>query len=211
MWNNDKSEYNNFTSGSDIKEESREEIRRLVAKAQSGDQKAFAKLLDIYEPLIASMISKFRIDGVSDTDAEDLRQEATLAFYSALVSYDFSISEVEFGLYAKVCICNRLVSQIRILKKHIDHSAKVSDPDELLHNLAELDDPSARIVELQQEKSLLKLINDNLSKYEQRVFKMYVSSMSNAEMAKKLGCSEKSVSNAVYRIRKKLKELLKNK
>ena len=43
---------------------------------------------------------------------------------------------------------------------------------------------------------------------ENRVFEMYVSGMSAAEMAKRLDVSEKSVSNTVYRIRKKLKSVL---
>jgi DNA-binding CsgD family transcriptional regulator len=39
---------------------------------------------------------------------------------------------------------------------------------------------------------------------------MYVSGMSAAEMANKLDSNEKSVSNAIYRIRKKLKTIIKN-
>ena len=187
--------------------EEKELIKKLVVDAQNGDQNAFVKLLEAYDPLISSTVLKFKIDGMSDADLEDLRQEAVLAFYSSLVSYDSTISGVEFGLYAKVCICNRLVSQTRILKRHINHM--YYDPDKLLEQLSAYEDPSARIVELENERSLLRLINDNLSKYEQRVFRMYVSGMSSAEMAKRLESSEKSVNNAVYRIRKKLKTILK--
>ena len=188
----------------------REKIRELVLDAQKGDQNAFGQLLQVYDPLISATVSKFKISGMSDADEEDLRQEAVLAFYSALVSYDPNISGVEFGLYAKVCICNRLVSQMRILKRHLSHSVVSYDTEKLLEQFVSHEDPAARIVELESERSLLRLINDNLSKYERRVFRMYVSGMSASEMAKKLDSSEKSVSNAVYRIRKKLKSLLKN-
>lgn len=190
--------------------EDKESIKELVLLAQKGDQNAFARLLDVYDPLISATVSKFMIAGMSDADGEDLRQEAVLAFYSALVSYDPSIAGVEFGLYAKVCICNRLVSQMRILKRHLDHSVISYDPDKIFQHLAEYEDPAARIVELESERSLLRLINDNLSKYEQKVFRMYVSGMSAEKMAKKLETTEKSVNNAVYRIRKKLKTILKN-
>lgn len=186
--------------------DNKEYIKSLVIDAQGGDQNAFAKLLEVYDPLISSMVSKFRIDGMSVADEEDLRQEAVLAFYSSLVSYDPNISGVEFGLYAKVCICNRLVSQMRIMKKHFSHSVLSY---ELFENIAGQDDPASRVVELEEERSLLRLINDNLSKYEQKVFRMYVSGMSALDMAKKLDSSEKSVSNAVYRIRKKLKNIIK--
>ena len=183
---------------------------QLIDAARQGDQDAFARLLDAYDPLISSTVSKFKISGMSDADEEDLRQEAVLAFYSSLVSYDPNISGVEFGLYAKVCICNRLVSQMRILKRHLSHSVVSYDTEKLLRQLASEEDPASRIAELESERSLLRLINDNLSKYEQRVFRMYVSGMSASEMAKKLDSSEKSVNNAVYRIRKKLKTILKN-
>ena len=184
----------------------RERILQLVALAQLGDQNAFGQLLNMYDPLISATVAKFKISGMSQADEEDLRQEAVLAFYSSLVSYDPNISGVEFGLYAKVCICNRLVSQMRIMKKHLSQSVLSY---ELFENIAGQDDPAARVVELEEERSLLRLINDNLSKYEQKVFRMYVSGMSALDMAEKLDSNEKSVNNAVYRIRKKLKDILK--
>ncbi len=186
----------------------KERIKDLVFLAQSGDQEAFSELLKIYDPLITSTVSKFRVDGMLDTDTEDLRQEATLAFYSALLSYDPSISEVEFGLYAKVCICNRLVSQVRMMKKHIASSTLSYSAEDLLKYVSDDGDPSRSIVEREAEENLMKLISDNLSDMENRVFEMYVSGMSAAEMAKRLDVSEKSVSNTVYRIRKKLKSVL---
>lgn len=188
----------------------KEAVKALVLAAQKGDQNAFAKLLDVYDPLISATVARFKISGMSDADEEDLRQEAILAFYSALVAYDPNFSGVEFGLYAKVCICNRLVSQMRILKRHLSYSIVSYDTEKFLERLVSTEDPAARIVELESERSLLRLINDNLSKYEQRVFRMYVSGMSAAKMAEKLDSNEKSVNNAVYRIRKKLKTIIKN-
>ena len=189
----------------------KEDLRALITLAQQGDGSAFSQLLNMYEPLISSTVAgtMAKMPELTEADAEDLRQEAVLAFYSSLISYDFSISNVEFGLYAKVCICNRLVSQMRIIKRHLSHSAPMYDPEELARIVSEDDDPAARIIELERERSLMKLISDNLSPYENEVFGMYVSGMSAAHMAEKLGASEKSVNNAVYRIRSKLKALLK--
>ena len=186
----------------------KDKIKDLVCLAQGGDQGAFSELLDAYDPLITSTVSKFRIDGMPDADVEDLRQEAVLAFYSALLSYDPGISEVEFGLYAKVCICNRLVSQVRMMKKHIENRVLSYSAEDLVKYASEDTDPSKDIVEHEAHQTLLRLISDNLSDMENRVFAMYVSGMSAAEMAQKLDVSEKSVSNTVYRIRKKLKVIL---
>lgn len=189
----------------------KEDLRALITLAQQGDGGAFSQLLSAYEPLINSTVANTmaKMPELTEADAEDLRQEAVLAFYSSLISYDFSISNVEFGLYAKVCICNRLVSQMRIIKRHLSHSAPMYDPEELARIVAEDDDPAARIVELERERSLMKLISDNLSPYENRVFGMYASGMSTAQMAQKLDATEKSVSNAIFRIRRKLKSIIK--
>ena len=211
----DKQNEQKFQYTSDAKIDDRtafgnkDRISELILAAQNGDQKAFGELLSVYEPLINATVAKFRLSNMSDADEEDLRQEAVLAFYSALVSYDPGISGVEFGLYAKICICNKLVSQTRIIKRHMDHSVVSYDANELLEHISEYEDPAARIVELENERSLMKLINDNLSKYEQKIVRLFVSGMSAAEMAEKLSSTEKSVNNAIYRIRTKLKKILK--
>lgn len=189
----------------------KEALKTLISLAQQGDSGAFSELLAKYDPLINSTVATTmaKMPELTESDAEDLRQEAVLAFYSSLMSYDFSISNVEFGLYAKVCICNRLVSQMRVIRRHTRHIAPMFDQEELMRLVSEEDDPAARIIELENERSLLKLISESLSKYEYKVFGMYISGMSAAAMAKELGSTEKSVSNAVFRIRRKLKELLK--
>ena len=184
-------------------------IKELVAASQAGDQEAFCQLLDIYNPLINSTVSKFRVEGMPEADMDDLRQEAVIAFYSALMAYDPAISEVEFGLYAKVCLCNRLVSQTRVIKRRLINSAMSYNAEDLMRYVASDGDPVKSVVESEEEELLLKLIRDNLSDRENLVFRMYTGGMSGAEMAKKLGVNEKSVNNAIYRIRKKLKKLLK--
>ena len=58
-------------------------------------------------------------------------------------------------------------------------------------------------------EELVKSIKKNLSDYENRVWWMYVSGLSVSEIARRIGVVEpKSVSNAVYRIRKKLRAVI---
>jgi DNA-directed RNA polymerase specialized sigma24 family protein len=54
---------------------------------------------------------------------------------------------------------------------------------------------------------ILKRIETSLSDYEKQVFKEYFSDRSARETALLLGTDEKSVNNAVYRIRQKAKSL----
>ena len=189
----------------------KEALNACIALAQQGDGDAFSTLLKKYDPLISATVARTmsKMPELTETDAEDLRQEAVLAFYSALMTYDFSISDVEFGLYAKVCISNRLVSQIRILRRHIEHQAQLLDQEVLLRFIKDEEDPAARLIENESEQSLLRVISECLSEYEYKVLEFYMSGMSSAEMAERLESTEKSVNNAMFRIRTKLKKHLK--
>lgn len=186
-----------------------ENILALIAAAQKGDQSAFVALAELYDPLIRATVAKFRIAEMTEADMEDLRQEALLAFYSALVSYDAGISEVAFGLYAKICLCNRLSSEMRGIRRRLRYGYLPLNQEEVLTRVSD-EDPVAAIMARENERSLKIRIAAALSPYENRVFSMYVSGMRQSDMAKQLGMSEKSVANAVYRIRKKLKVLLQD-
>ena len=191
------------------KAKAQENILALIAAAQKGDQSAFVALAELYDPLIRATVAKFRIAEMTEADMEDLRQEALLAFYSALVSYDAAISEVAFGLYAKICLCNRLSSEMRGIRRRLRYGYLPLNQEEVLTRVSD-EDPVAAIMARENERSLKMRIAAALSPYENRVFSMYVSGMRQSDMAKQLGMSEKSVANAVYRIRKKLKVLLQD-
>ena len=88
--------------------------REIILAAKKGDQLAFAELNSAYAPLIDSMTDQFcGTEEKKKSDREDLRQEASVAFYRALMSYDADQTEVSFGLYAKICIRNHLISLLR--------------------------------------------------------------------------------------------------
>ena len=81
---------------------------------RNGDKSAYAEILKRFEPLIKSEVSECvrRLPAESDADPEELTSEAMLALYKAAVSYE-PTEKVTFGLYAKICIHNRLISCVR--------------------------------------------------------------------------------------------------
>ena len=83
------------------------ETRRCLADFRSGRVGAFDNLCRRYEPLMQSSERSF-LQTHPDFDAAEVRQEITLAVYAAAQSYDLSAQDVTFGLYARVCIRNRL-------------------------------------------------------------------------------------------------------
>ena len=179
----------------------------LVIRSRGGDQDAFAELVYKYDPLIESLVRKFYDENVVGLNKDDLRQEAVLKLYKAVLSFDTEQTEVEFGLYAKICISNALVSQIRLYKQ------KITEPlnESLESNCDSVNDqdPAERILEEERVAALYSLIRGNLSSYEYRVWRLYVSGKTANDIGKIVGADEKSVNNAVYRIRKKLRERLK--
>ena len=186
---------------------SKNEINELILSVRNGDQKAFISLLNQYSPLIEASVNMFCSDELSANDRDDFRQEASVAFYNSVLKYDLEQSDVEFGLFAKICVCHALISQIRIAKRISTEVHELSD-NHISYTLHE--DPSSRILEEERLSFLFKIIRNTLSKYEYKVWELYFSGCSTTEIAKKLNTDPKSISNAIYRIRVKLKESLNN-
>ena len=180
---------------------------RLIELAKAGDQLAFESLLDSYAPLIDSMTGRFSAPTSSVQDREDLRQEALIAFYRALVHFDTAQSEVKFGLYAKECIRNRLISYLRSQKRHENVVFLADDPADEKQPEAD-EDPARLLIEEESYLALSRRIHDALSEYENRIWWLYLSGRTASEIAQQVGTQEKSVQNAIYRIRKKLRAVI---
>ena len=171
------------------------ELSELIRKIQSGDHFSFDELCGIYDPLLGSMTAsaheRYKKFG---SEYEDLRQEASLALYKAAINYRIDQSDVTFGLYAKICIRNRLISAGRRLIRQ--YGAKAAVQKELENRTPVGRSETFRSAELDLTV---------LSGFERRVYDLYAKGDSYAQIARTLGKTEKSVDNAIYRIRRKLR------
>ena len=181
-----------------------EELNRLIKDAASGCDASFARLLSHYAPLITAEVSKFRDCGFDD---DDVRQEAYIAFFNAIKSYDDSDRSVSFGLYAKICIKNRLISAVR----RFSRQTPIADGDDSDQINGTCPDPYELISGRESARYIKDSLNRLLSVYEKTVLFNYIAGFSPSEIAKRLGKDERSVSNALFRIRGKLKCLLLDK
>ena len=177
------------------------DIQTLLRLVREGDQEAFSRLMALYEPLIRAEVASHTV-GVDTFHAEDFRQVALLALYRAALGFDLSQCEVEFGLYAKICIANALASQLRVLRRH----SEVSVADVLLgegdHGEG---DPARRVMEEEAAQILHTRIRKLLSPFENRVWNLYTAGLPAKEIGRVLGKDIHSIENAVYRIRRKLR------
>ena len=184
----------------------REKLLLLIKSAQNGDQNAFGVLKDKYKPLIDSCSYKHINSDMPTQDAEDLHQEALVNFCNAVCSYDCGNDSVEFGLYAKICISNGLVSYMRSYARRQRNRTLSLDVDTHVGESSTRDtDPLQALIDKENEAELVREIKKHLSEYENRVWWLYVSGMSVADIVEAVGATDaKSVSNAIYRIRRKL-------
>ena len=183
-------------------------VNDLIFKVREGDQQAFLVMLEMYKPLLKSLVAKFQSNDLAKSLEEDLLQEATLVFYNAILTFDETQTEVEFGLYARICISNALVSQIRAINKRKVEQFDISVGENLVDS-SEMTNPIEDIVKQEDLTQLYSIIKSNLSEYEYLVWHNYMLGKTAKEIGLLVGSTEKSVNNAVYRIRKKLRTLLK--
>lgn len=199
-------------SNTNSKFEQNADLSDLLAAARAGDQNAYAILLGRYAPMLHAMTSKYALSGMSEADLEDLRQEANVVFCSAVQTYDPSREGVEFGLYAKICVGHGLASALRVFRRQRRQGLLSLEGENLIEQNPELLGSEASVsealIDKERMEALQLIIQRNLSPYESRVWWLYVSGTSTARIASMLGKDEKSISNAIYRIRKKLRQVL---
>ncbi len=184
-------------------------LKIQIEKAAQGSEEALNFLMNKYKPLIDAEVFRHTGEGMNNQDIADLRQEAEIAFCNAVCNYDESLGGVEFGLYAKICIGNSLVSFLRAYKRR----GQIVSIDEDMSDEGSFSDPVQKLIEQEDFLILQRKIKANLSPFENKVWWMYVSGMSAKRIAETLAVEGgvKSVNNAVYRIRKKLRTLISNK
>ena len=175
----------------------------LVRRAQDGDDTAFAELFEQYTPLIDSVCNRYRSDAPFE---QDLHSEAIVAFWNAVRSYDLEQQQrVTFGLYAQICLSNRLISCIRRWK-HVKPMLSL-DSDGISEIGADEDsNPAHYVVEQEKYLELQHSIELLLSPKERKVWILFIEGFTAAEIADMLGTDKKNVENAIFRARKKLRQ-----
>ena len=174
---------------------------KLIIAAKNGDEGAFSELCERYKPLIENMTDRYisRLNAIIQ-DKDDQRQEATVAFYRAVTTFDLGQDKVSFGLYAKICIKNRMVSLIRRANKKSSPKT-VSAPKNEGKRIGD------RVLDFSE---LLSVSERVLSKREGLVFSLYIGGKTYKEIAELLHVSEKSVDNALFRAKSKIKGYYSN-
>ncbi len=175
-----------------------------IEALKNGDETAFVRISEAFAPLIKSEVARtVSMAARYEYDEDEFAQEAMLALYKAARSYELN-DEVTFGLYAKICIRNRMRSCLRKLVSRAKKAEKMCASVPEAHNKA----PEELLLAIEDNSEFGKWLSSALTPLESRVLDMYLEKRRYSEIAEKLGITEKSVDNALYRVKRKIKEKL---
>ena len=180
--------------------------RALWIAAAAGDISAEEHLIQKYTVLVRRCTRPYFLAG---GDNEDLIQEGMIGLLHAIRSFDTE-RDTSLKTYAERCIKSRVYSAIRSASrfKHrpLNDSISIESPgfDEVQTLSSDISrDPEELVITRELTDELRSKLTDTLSKFEKEVLDLYLDGLSYSDIAEVLSKPEKSVDNAVQRIRKK--------
>ena len=187
----------------------------LITLIRGGDIRAEEFLILRYSSYVRSIARSYFLAG---GDAEDLIQEGMIGVIKAIAEFD-AARHVSFKTFAVYCIRNRIYSAIRnsMRGKHspLNNYVSMASCENIgiyVENVAFTSDialdPVEKVINEETCNELLKAVSELLSKFERNVLELYLEGLSYAEISEKLSKPQKSVDNAVQRIRRKIAQYL---
>ncbi|MBR3611623.1 MAG: sigma-70 family RNA polymerase sigma factor [Oscillospiraceae bacterium] len=179
---------------------SKKSIEAMAEEIRKGDYSDFGRLLYLCAYIPSGTFAEAEKLGY---EKEDIRQEAVIAFLHALHSFDEQ-KGAGFRSYASACIKNHIASILRSGNRTKSRAMLDYVPiDEL--DIASENEPESDWIEKEAVLDMKKRITEILSDFEKEVLELYLKGFSYKTIGEKLGKTEKSIGNALSRVRKKLR------
>ena len=177
----------------------------LIARIRSGETGVTEYLLEKYKPLVKKQARTMYLMGGEN---EDLIQEGMIGLFRAISTY--RQGEGSFYGFALLCINRQMYTAVQASarKKHEPLNAYVSLDEEPQMPLE--DSPETMLLLQEKEGKREAMIARHLSSLEKKVLALYLEGMSYGQIAEQIGRPEKSVDNAIQRLKKKLKKVEKS-
>lgn len=185
----------------DLKNYSDEE---LIRRLRAGEQNIEDYLLEKYKPFVKS---RCRVLFLVGGDREDLIQEGMIGLFKAIRDFDFE-NGTPFAAFAKLCVERQLYTAIeaagRLKNAPLNGYISLSEEAE---NLMDSGIEEA-VIEKTSFQQIYRKAQEHLSTMEKMVLDLYLEGKDYTEIAKILGKTDKSIDNALQRIKAKFKKLL---
>lgn len=191
----------------------------LIHLIHQEDNHALDFLINKYRSIVQGKAQAYFLIGA---DREDIVQEGMIGLYKAIRDFDKNKLS-SFKAFAELCITRQIITAIKTAtrQKHSPLNSYVSldkpifdkesdstlidviagtksvNPEELLMNQEKLGDMERKLSEL-------------LSGFEKEVLHLYLDGCSYHEISLKINRHEKSIDNALQRVKKKLEHLIQS-
>ena len=194
----------------------------LVLMAQNGDDEAQEYLLDKYKSLVRAKSRAYFLIGA---DSEDIIQEGMIGLYKAVRDYNEE-KNASFRSFAELCVNRQMITAIKaatrptpqplnsyvsLNKPVYEEESEQTYMDFLQSSSDSLLNPEALLIGQENKNFLEDQMTKNLSSFETRVLVLYLQGRSYFEIAHVLDKPEKSIDNALQRVKKKLEKFLEEK
>lgn len=177
----------------------------LLYQIRNGSEAAFDELFRRYADRIRSLSKDYFSGSLTE---DDWFQEGVIGFLHAVHAFRAD-GTASFSTYASVCIRNSLNSAWR--KANNSGNLPLNQSVALEESvLSCMDSPEEEYIQKEHFRLFSEKYRQQLSAAEQNVIACYLAGYSYSEMAKRLGMNEKSVDNAVFRAKAKLKKYFKS-
>lgn len=175
----------------------------LICRLHAGEEAIADYLLEKYKPFVKS---KSRALFLVGGDREDLIQEGMIGLFKAMRDYN-SEKNVPFAAFARLCIERQMYTAIeaagRLKNAPLNSYVSLSEEgdDSLVAGGIE-----EAVIERTSYQQLYESVQKNLSAMEREVLELYLEGKDYTEIAKILGKTDKSIDNALQRIKSKIRK-----
>lgn len=191
----------------------------LIIISKTGNGYAIEVLLERYRNFVRARSRTYFLIGA---DKEDIIQEGMIGLYKAIRDYKPE-AQASFKSFAELCITRQIITAIKTatrqkhipLNSYISLSKPVYDDESdrvLLDTVFERKrlDPEEIMIDKERFYSIEEKLSKILSKLEWSVLLKYLEGKSYVDIAAQIGKTEKSIDNALQRIKKKIEKHILN-
>ncbi len=191
----------------------------IVELANKGDDLAFEFLIYKYKNFVRGKARSYFLIGA---DRDDIVQEGMIGLFKAVRDYDIT-RQASFRSFAEICITRQIITAIKSAtrQKHIPLNSYVSlnkpmyeeDSGRTLLDIIEekkVTDPMELFITREDLEKVYLSIGKILSDLELNSLMSYLDGKSYSEISLELNRCEKSVDNALQRVKKKMGKSLES-
>ena len=173
-------------------------------------------LYDKYKYIVDIIINKYKKSAYYlSVDMQELKQEALLGFSDALYSYSDNKGS-NLPTFITMCVERRVGNYIRkantvkmkTMQEMVSLDTEICEDISLIDTIkSEVETPEEAAIDAEEAKELLNKLKGELTKTEMEIYKLLVNNFTYDDICQILGLTKNQLTSAVYRMRRKIKDI----